>query len=208
MGPVSCPDAILLRPTGCLHPRWSVRTVGCTTERIADHRLGSSLCRHGNRSGSCDLGSPTGNIHPRNKQTIGVRMVAAAAALVYGDRNIVYRGPTATAVRVITPPPAASVRVEFAFVQESPLQARPNRCPAELLGTSECGWFQLQASNGLLFNATATIDGQSLVLQATLPAGTQVMHAFYGWADWPVCTLYNAAGFPAPPFELNVPHLP
>ena len=75
--------------------------------------------------------------------------------------------------------------------------------------SARCGWFEIgfnANSNITWFNATASIalGGKLLLSAAGAPADSEVVGARYLWADWPVATLFNGAGFPALPFLLNV----
>jgi sialate O-acetylesterase len=47
-----------------------------------------------------DLGSSFGNIHPRDKQTVGERLSLAARDLYYGN-PVQYLGPTYSSYRVV-----------------------------------------------------------------------------------------------------------
>jgi hypothetical protein len=70
-----------------------------------------------------------------------------------------------------------------------------------------CGWFELQFQpNDTWVNASAALDGDVLVLTAAPPppAAAAATGARYLYADWPVATLFNGAGFPALPFNLSV----
>ena len=50
--------------------------------------------------------------------------------------------------------------------------------------------------------ASAQIEGDTVVVSSpTVPAPLFVR---YGWADNPICNLYNMAGFPASPFRSDV----
>jgi len=63
-------------------------------------------------------------------------------------------------------------------------------------------------SSGGVFNATATLGNNNGGFYVDLRAnvgGSTVTGARYGYADWPVCTLYNKAGLPAPPFIFPPP---
>lgn len=51
---------------------------------------------------SIDVGdalAPYGSVHPRNKQTVAARMVAAARALIYNDASVPYLSPATAAPR-------------------------------------------------------------------------------------------------------------
>jgi len=53
--------------------------------------------------------------------------------------------------------------------------------------------------DGVFVWADARVDGDTVVVSSpTVPSPTDVR---YGWADSPVCSLYNKAGLPASPFR-------
>lgn len=63
-----------------------------------------------------------------------------------------------------------------------------------------------------MVNATAAIAGDKLVITADImsthaaspAAAAAPAFVRYGWADWPVCSLYNKEGFPALPFNAKL----
>lgn len=53
--------------------------------------------------------------------------------------------------------------------------------------------------------ADARIEGDAVVLDAVSPEGADdATRVRYGWADSPICTLYDGAGLPAIPFEVRI----
>jgi hypothetical protein len=76
----------------------------------------------------------------------------------------------------------------------------------------KCGWWDIEMGRGNWhLNVSATISGDNVVVSPptddsgcpldgnVAPTGVRYLHA-----DWPVATLYNADGFPALPFSLQV----
>jgi len=55
-----------------------------------------------------DSSSPYGAIHPRYKDQVGYRLSLSSRAIMYGETNLVYQGPNATAFHVISQPPKCS----------------------------------------------------------------------------------------------------
>eukprot|EP01105_Mastigella_eilhardi_P005522 TRINITY_DN17219_c0_g1_i1.p1 TRINITY_DN17219_c0_g1~~TRINITY_DN17219_c0_g1_i1.p1 ORF type:complete len:512 (-),score=138.52 TRINITY_DN17219_c0_g1_i1:49-1539(-) len=151
-----------------------------------------------------DIDSPDGDIHPRDKQDVGLRLALNAQHYVYGNVTAVYQGPTVLTVSKESDGPSASVRVTFtkASVARGVVLAAPNACPASV-AASLCGYTsELQTSDGVWHEASiaADNDAQSVHITASLSKGTTVKGVRYLYADWPLCTIYNNAGLPAPPF--------
>ncbi len=125
------------------------------------------------------------DIHPKNKQDVGLRLALAARAIAYGEK-LEYSGPLfRQAVRE-----GASMRVFFdhagggLLAKDGPLKG-----------------FEVCAADGKCAEAEARIDAGSVVVSAAaMPAPTSVR---YAWANDPVCNLYNQEGLPASPFRSN-----
>jgi sialate O-acetylesterase len=128
-----------------------------------------------------DIGDPK-LLHPTNKQEIGRRLSIAARRLVYGE-------PIASGARAATAQrDGANVTVRFADVT-GPLTAfsgQPNAF--ELCDAATCRW------------ARATLAGDHV----TLEDGGGATRVRYCWGDSPVCTLTDASGLPAGPFEITI----
>lgn len=127
-----------------------------------------------------DIGDPK-NLHPPNKQEIGRRLSIAARRLVYGE-TLAPSGARATAARRS----GGQVTVSFADVTGSLLAYNGPPNAFELCDASSCRW------------AAATLGRDQVTLSGT---GTRVR---YCWGDSPVCTLTDASGLPAGPFEIGI----
>ena len=130
-----------------------------------------------------DIGNPT-DIHPRNKQDVGLRLALAARAIAYGEQDLEYSGP---AFRQATREGSA-LRLWFDHVG-SGLQARNG----ELVG------FEVAGSDGKFAEADARIAGNTVVL--TSADVKMPVQARYAWAADPKANLFNGAGLPASPFR-------
>lgn len=129
-----------------------------------------------------DIGDPK-DIHPRNKQEVGKRLALAARAIAYGE-DIVYSGPIYREIQA----DGDRVRIQFDHVGGG-LMARDG----ELKG------FEVAAQDGKYEPATATIEGQELVVSSSkVKAPVSVR---YNWSGWTEGNLYNAEGLPASPFR-------
>jgi sialate O-acetylesterase len=129
-----------------------------------------------------DIGNPT-DIHPRNKQDVGMRLALWARALTYGDK-LVYSGPL---YRTMTRE-GSSARVWFDHVGGG-LKAKDGTLKG----------FEIAGPDGKWSAAEARIDGSTVVVSAAdVSAPSQVR---YAWSDVPEASLFNAEGLPASPFR-------
>ncbi len=134
-----------------------------------------------------DIGEPR-NLHPTDKQDVGIRLARAARHLIYGEK-ISPSGPIPLgAVRA-----AGEITVRFGDI-EGRLVAYGYDEP---IGFELCG-----SVAGACRYAEARIERDSVILR--VPGGSSPTRVRYCWADSPVCTLYDLSGLPAGPFELPV----
>ena len=125
------------------------------------------------------------NIHPTNKQDVGLRLALNGLAQTYGQQ-IDYSGPAYRSMRV----EGGTIRLTFDHVGGG-LIARNG----DLTG------FAIAGADRKFVWAQARIDGDAVVVsnpQVPAPAAVR-----YAWADNPPCNLYNAAGLPASPFRTD-----
>ena len=143
---------------------------------------------HAGLAVAIDIGERT-DIHPANKQELGRRLARAARHVVYGEVALAPSGPVA----VRASRSGKDIVVEFKDVQGrlGALGAR------DVSGFALCG-----ASAGTCQFVPGTADGSRVKI--TAPDGTSFTRVRYGWADSPICTLYDATGLPAGPFELPI----
>lgn len=143
---------------------------------------------HSGLAVTIDIGEPR-NLHPTNKQDVGKRLAHAARHVIYGEA-IAPSGPTARrATRN-----ADQVAVDFYDV-DGGLVAYSHEGP---IGFELCG-----DTPPTCRYADATIDGNKILL-AVPRDGPAPTHVRYGWADAPVCTLFDRSGLPAGPFNLAI----
>ncbi|HOF88305.1 MAG TPA: sialate O-acetylesterase [Armatimonadota bacterium] len=137
-----------------------------------------------------DIGDAA-DIHPTNKQDVGLRLARWALAKDYGQ-EVVYSGPLYRAMRVeggairlfFDPGAPASSPAQRLMAQDGPPRA-----------------FQIAGADRRFVWADAVIDGDTVVVSSPrVPAPVAVR---YGWANNPPCNLYNAAGLPAAPFRTD-----
>lgn len=133
------------------------------------------------------------DIHPPNKQEVGRRLTRAARHVVY-DADVPPSGPVPVRARRGASDAEKQVTVTFDGVQEH-LVARGHNAP---IGFELCS-----GDSGDCHYADAQIDGHQVHLRANMEGA--VRRVRYCWADSPVCTLYDRAGWPAGPFVIDVP---
>jgi len=126
------------------------------------------------------------NVHPKDKQDVGLRLTKIALAKTYG-REIEDSGPVPGVVTV----EKGTLRVQFSHATGG-LVARGGPLKT----------FEIAGADGQFVPAAATIDGDSLVIQS--PTVSAPVSVRYAWANYPDgCNLYNQAGLPAAPFSVQ-----
>jgi len=131
-----------------------------------------------------DIGDPF-DIHPGNKQEVG-RRLALAARRIAGEA--VTTGPAPVSAKRV----GDTVVVGFDQIGGTLVSRGSDR----VIGFELC-----DAANVCRW-ADARIDGASVVL--AVPAGTAAAKVRFAWADSPTFNLFDNAGLPAVPFELDV----
>jgi sialate O-acetylesterase len=126
------------------------------------------------------------DIHPRNKQDVGLRLSLAARAIAYGEK-LVYSGPM---YRQMTTE-GNRIRLWFDFVGAG-LEAR---------GGGPLKGFMIAGPDGNFVPADARIEGETVVVSS--PAVSNPVAVRYAWEDDPVCNLFNKDGLPASPFRTD-----
>ncbi len=138
-----------------------------------------------------DIGEPT-DIHPRNKQDVGLRLAAEAMRVAYdsaGKAGTQSRGPMFDTMTV------SNGQVMLSF----------RNAPGGLLAKDKYGYvrgFEVAGADQQFHYAKAEIRGDSVVIRTD--AVTEPVAVRYGWADDnSEANLYNKAGFPAVPFRTD-----
>lgn len=125
------------------------------------------------------------DIHPKNKTEVGNRLALNALGLTYG-KNVTYSGPIYKSFKI----EEGRIRIEFEFSEG--LNTPEN---ADLSG------FYIAGPDHEFHKAVARIEGNTVVVSSDdVPFPVAVR---YGWANNPVCNLYNGAGLPASPFRTD-----
>lgn len=130
-----------------------------------------------------DIGNPD-DIHPKDKQDVGLRLALAARAIAYGEQ-IEYSGP----IFHDAVPDGGNIVVSFDHA--AGLAAKEGA----LRG------FEVAGADGKFVAATASVEGSTLRISSPEIAGP--VYVRYAWASAPEGNLVNGAGLPASPFRSN-----
>lgn len=126
------------------------------------------------------------NIHPKNKQDVGLRLALWALAKTYGQ-DLVYSGPLYKSMAV----EGEKIRVQFAETGGG-LEARGGPLKQ----------FAIAGEDKKFVWAEAVIDGAAVVVSS--PQVPKPVAVRYAWANNPVgCNLANKEGLPAAPFRTD-----
>jgi len=144
-----------------------------------------------------DIGDAT-DIHPRNKQDVGYRLALGARRFAYGEKTLVYCGPTFEAMKVNPATEGsgrpASLRVQFNN-RGSGLIAKGDRY-GYLRG------FAVAGADRKFVWAKAMIEGNEVVVWSEKVPNPIAVR--YAWADNPDdANLFNVEGLPAVPFRTD-----
>jgi sialate O-acetylesterase len=132
-----------------------------------------------------DIGNPD-DIHPTNKQDVGMRLALAARAIAYGERGLVYSGPL---YRQATHE-GSSMRIWFDHTGGGLKSAS-----GALKG------FTISGADRKFVPAQARIEKNTIVVSS--PEVPQPTAVRYGWEASPQLDLFNAEGLPASPFRTD-----
>ncbi len=135
-----------------------------------------------------DIGEAN-DIHPRNKQDVGLRLSLAARKVAYGE-DIVYSGPVFQSARK----QGNEVILTFDHIGSG----------LKTMNTDgSVGGFAVAGADGNFVWATARIDGNTIRINADEVPNPA--HVRYAWGNNPdKASLYNQEGLPARPFRANV----
>ena len=126
------------------------------------------------------------NIHPANKQDVGLRLVLPALAKLHGFENLVYSGPIYKSMKI----EKKQIRIFFNHVG-SGLAVHGKKLEG----------FSIAGKDRKFAWADARLEGDTVVVsspQVPRPAAVR-----YAWADNPLCNLFNSSDLPASPFRTD-----
>lgn len=133
-----------------------------------------------------DAGDPA-DLHPQNKQVIGVRLARAGNILVYGAPGFA-SGPLPGAMAK----GGDSLTIPFTGIDGSLLTYNGS----QVLGFELCG-----PARGSCRFTTATVEGNAIRVRTDAQPVSRVR---FCWGESPLCNLYDKTGLPVTPFELKL----
>jgi sialate O-acetylesterase len=135
-----------------------------------------------------DLVDDLNDIHPRDKKTVGLRLANLALDGTYGRKGIEAYGPVFRSLAL------QGAKAVLSFDHAEGLAAR-NAKPLD--------WFDIAGADGRWYPATATIEGDKIIVsspQVAAPASVR-----FAWDEAAQPNLVNKAGLPAMPFRSEHP---
>ncbi|MFT4590162.1 MAG: sialate O-acetylesterase [Candidatus Binatia bacterium] len=137
-----------------------------------------------------DYGDPH-DIHPIAKKPVGERLALAARGIAYKEKSLTYSGPIYKAMKYIKNKDSIDkIALRFDHVGKG-LTAKDG----DLKGFAICG------SDKIWKWADVEIVGDTVEVSHADIAKPESVR--YGWADYPVCNLFNKDGLPASPFRTD-----
>ncbi|AWV99265.1 sialate O-acetylesterase [Arcticibacterium luteifluviistationis] len=134
-----------------------------------------------------DIGNPK-DIHPRNKQDVGLRMALSAEKVAYG-KNVVFSGPTFKSMKV------KGRRAVLSFDNVGG-GLKVNNKYGNLEG------YEIAGADKKFYFAESKIIGNTVVVSH--PMVKAPMAVRYGWSNSPVdANLFNKENLPASPFRTD-----
>jgi len=126
------------------------------------------------------------NIHPVNKQDVGLRLALWALSKNYGKTNITFSGPVYQSAKV----EGDKIRISFQYA--SGLKASDGKPLTE---------FTIAGEDKAFVPAEATVEGDSLLVRSSAVAKPAAVR--FGWHEEALPNLVNGAGLPASPFRTD-----
>ena len=127
------------------------------------------------------------DIHPRNKQDVGLRLAFWALAKTYGQNDLVCSGPLYKSMKI----EGSSIRLHFQHVG-SGLVSRDGE---------PLSWVQIAGEDQQFVDAVAEIDGDTLVVSSDSVESPVAVRL--GWNQIAEPNLMNKEGLPVSPFRTD-----
>ena len=124
------------------------------------------------------------DIHPKNKQDVGLRLALAALHQTYG-KDLEYSGPTLKSVK----PTNGALQLTFDHADNLTLKGEQNRAFTIAGADKKWSW------------ATPIINGNEITLSSPDVAAPTMVR--FGWSNNPHASLYNDSGLPASLFRTD-----
>lgn len=151
---------------------------------------------HSGLAVAIDIGE-TGDIHPKNKVDVGVRLARWALLNDYGKAGLVPSGPLYKEMTVA----AGAIRITFDYVGGGLMVGRKEgRAPAVRDTQNKLARFAIAGEDRVWQWADAEIEGDTVVVSS--PRVPQPVAVRYAFSANPLgANLYNVEGLPASPFR-------
>lgn len=127
------------------------------------------------------------DIHPKNKQDVGLRLALWALAKTYGQDDLVPSGPLYKSMEV----DGSTIRLSFDYVGGG-LMSRDDQ---------PLTWFQIAGEDQQFVEAVAEIDGDTIVVSSEAVQAPVAVR--FGWDQIAEPNLMNKEGLPASPFRTD-----
>jgi sialate O-acetylesterase len=127
------------------------------------------------------------NIHPQNKQDVGMRLALWALATNYGMKTIEYSGPMYHSMNT----KGDSIVISFTHIGKGLVAQKSDTLKG----------FSIAGSDSVFVWAQAKIRNNTAIVWSDKVK--QPLAVRYAWADNPICNLYNKDGLPAIPFRTD-----
>jgi sialate O-acetylesterase len=161
---------------------------GSSWAELREAQSRAALLPNAGMAVTIDIGDPI-DIHPRNKQDVGIRLADLALQKTYGIK-IVASGPVYKSMQV----QGRQIAIQFINTGKG-LTAKPAL-------NSEIAGFEIAGADQHFYAAKATVAGSTVIVSAgevTTPVAVR-----YAWADDASnANLFNKEGFPASPFRTD-----
>jgi sialate O-acetylesterase len=151
---------------------------------VREAMLKSLATKHTGMAITIDIGETT-DIHPRNKQDVGLRLAMWALGDVYG-RKVATSGPLPTGHETH----GKEIALRFSHT-DGGLKAKGDKLQG----------FTIAGEDKQFHPAEARIEGEQVIVSSAAVAKPVAVR--YAWENNPTCNLYNGAGLPASPFRTD-----
>jgi len=127
------------------------------------------------------------DIHPPNKQDVGLRLALWALGTTYGKSDLVYSGPLYDSMAI------EDARIRIKFKHTGGGLVAPSEKPLT--------HFQIAGEDQKFVPSKAEIDGETIVVSS--PEVPKPAAVRFAWEDTAEPNLFNKAGLPASPFRTD-----
>ncbi|MFA9389652.1 MAG: sialate O-acetylesterase [Prolixibacteraceae bacterium] len=127
------------------------------------------------------------NIHPKNKQDVGKRLALNALNMVYGYKDMVFKGPEYKSHSIS----GNTIVIEFNEVAEGLSSPFGKELPG----------FAIAGADSIFYVAKAKLENNKVIVKSKNVDKPVAVR--YGWSANPISSLFNSADLPAVPFRTD-----